>query len=481
MDRHSMIEEIKEEFLKETAKEGMSRREALKVFALATSMAGLGGTTLEASTAAHAKSSAKGKILIIGGGGGGIDTAARLLRALDTPDITLVDPNDFHYYQPGYTLIGCGVYSRDDVTKKQPDFMPSGVKWVKDSVVELDADAQVAKTEKGQSISYDYLILAPGLQMNFDKLEGISRDRLGEDNVHCIYDLEGAVKTWESLQALAKQGRGKLLFTDINTPIKCGGAPKKINLMAEDYLRQQKIRNNFEVVLRTASGKLFGVPEFEKRLDEIYKERQIEVSFNTLFKGVDRSTKEAIFERTTFIEKEEYDEVLEEKVITKIPQKEIIREKFDFLHFTPPMSAPDFVKNSKLAWTRGSAAEGGWAMVDKNTLQHMSYKNVFALGDVAGIPINKTGGSVRKQAPVVVQNLIDVMEGRDPSASHNGYTVCPILTNYGKVLLAEFGYDNVLLPSLPLLEPAQERWMWWVMKRYILHPLYYYGMLKGIA
>ncbi|MGP1450069.1 MAG: NAD(P)/FAD-dependent oxidoreductase [Wolinella sp.] len=481
MEEQRMIHEICEEFLKEAKKDGLSRRDALKIFALATSMVGVAPLSAQAAQGAHAKSTAKGKILIIGGGGGGIDTAARLLRELENPDITLIDPSDIHYYQPGYTLIGCGVYQENDVIKKQADFMPSGVKWIKDWVVELDADAQMAKTKGGEQLKYDYLILAPGLQMNFSALEGITREDLGKDDVNCIYDFEGAKRTWISLQKIAKNGGGKLLFTDINTPIKCGGAPKKINLMAEDYLRIEGLRAKCDISLYTASDKLFGVPEFDKRLGEIYKERDIKVSFNTLFKGVDRATKEAIFERTTFTEKREYDEILKEETVEKVPHVEIIREKFDFLHFTPPMSAPDFVKVSKLAWTKGSAAEGGWAMVDKNTLQHMTYKNVFAIGDVAGIPINKTGGSVRKQAPVVVRNLIDVMEGKEPSASHNGYTVCPILTNYGKVLLAEFGYDNVLLPSLPLLEPAQERWMWWVMKKYILHPLYYYGMLKGIA
>ncbi|MGP1581085.1 MAG: NAD(P)/FAD-dependent oxidoreductase, partial [Wolinella sp.] len=389
LNEMKLIEDVRRDFLKEAKRDGLSRRDALKVFALATSMTGLGALSAQR---AHAKSNAKGKILIIGGGGGGIDSAARLLRGLDSPDITIVDPSDYHYYQPGFTLIGCGVYALDDVIKKQSDLMPDGVRWVKDEVVELDADAQNARTKGGEVLSYDYLILAPGCKLNFERLEGIERDRLGEDNVHCIYDVRGAQKTWESLQVMAQKGNGKLLFTDIDTPIKCGGAPKKINLMSEDYLRNQGIRDNFEIALYTSSAKMFGVPEFAKRLGEIYAERNIGVKFETLFKGVDRSSKEAIFERTTYTEVKEFDEVLKEETITRTPQKELFREHFDFLHFTPPMSAPDFVKNSKLAWTKGSAAEGGWAMVDKYTLQHMTYKNVFAIGDVAGIPINKTGG-----------------------------------------------------------------------------------------
>ncbi len=471
---------IKSEFLEAAKKEGISRREALKIFASATAMMGIGASGANAATEAMAKSSAKGKILIIGGGSGGIDMAARLVRALENPDITLVDPNDYHYYQPGFTLIGCGVYTEKTVTEKQADYVPSAVKWIKDIVVSIDPDNNTAQTEKNGALTYDYLVLAPGIQMNFDKLEGISRERLGEDNVHCIYDLHGAIKTWDGVQAMAKKGSGKMLFCDTNTPIKCGGAPKKINLMSEDYMRKEGVRDNMEIALYTASGKMFGVPEFEKRLGEIYQERNIGVKFRTLFKGIDRSTKEAIFETTEILTREEFDEVLGEKVTYTEEKKSMTKEQFDFLHFTPPMSAPDFVKNSPLAWDRGSAKEGGWAMVDKNSLVHLKYKNVVAVGDVAGIPINKTGGSVRKQAPVATTNLIDIMEGREPSASHKGYTVCPILVCYGKVLLAEFGYEG-LMPTLPFIEPAKERWMWWIMKRYILHPLYYYGMLRGIA
>ncbi len=457
----------------------LSRRDVLKLSAI-LGATGLLNTEAEASTKAEAKSTIKGKIVIIGGGSAGLCVAARLEGLLSDPDITIIDPIEIHYYQPGFTLVASGIYHPDHVISYEKDLIPSSCKWLKDSVTSVDPDNNKITTKANGEINYDFLVVCPGIQMNWSDLEGISLDKLGDDNIHSVFVFEGSKKTWSAIKNLSKSG-GRAIFCDAHTPIKCGGAPKKINLLAEDYFRREGTRNEVDINFFTSSGKMFGVPIFEKRLEEIYAQRDMPTHKMHKFLGVDRAKKIALFEKTIITEREEYDDVLEETIKVEDKKMETIEVPFDFLHFTPPMSAPDFIKESSLAWDRGSAAEGGWTMVDKETLVHLKYKNVISLGDVAGIPINKTGGSIRKQAPVAAKNLVLLMEGKEPIHKHNGYTVCPILTNYGKVLLAEFGYYNELMPTIPILDPGQERWIWWVLKCYILHPMYYYGMLKGIA
>lgn len=471
------------ETLDKAVKSGsLSRRDALKFISLGGVSLALAAAETQAATEAKASIPAKGRILIIGGGGAGIDCAARIMNSFENPDVTIVDPNDIHYYQPGFTLIGAGVYTPEHVLARQEDYIPDGVNWVKDVVVEIDPDNNFALTKSGEKLTYDFLLLAPGLQMNWEKIEGLSLERLGQDNVHSIYDYQGSIKARDAIRAMADSG-GKMIFCDIDTPIKCGGAPKKINMMAEGYMRKQGVRDQVEFLFNTSSGKMFGTPQHEKTLEEIYSSRDIAVNFRHLIKRIDRSSKTVTFEKTEIVQRKEVDEILGEEVVYEDEVKTETSFQFDFLHCVPPMSAPDFVKNSPLAWDRGSAKEGGWAMVDQETFQHLKYKNVFALGDVAGVPLNKTGGSVRKQAPKVVKNLASVMQGKEPTEKHNGYTVCPLVTDYGLVLLAEFGYGGKLLPTIPeaVLDPAKERWIWWVMKCYILEPLYYHGMLRGIA
>ena len=305
----------------------MDRRRFVKI------MAGTGMATFVGMGSARAFSSpAKGKIVVVGGGAAGISTAAKLLRWLEKPDITIIDPSDMHYYQPGFTLIGGGVYGADDVYKKQADCIPDGAKWIKDSVAEIDPSKNKISTLKSGTVPYDFLVLAPGIQINWDGVEGISRETLGEGDAHCIYDHQGAVRTWQGMQKFAKNG-GKGLFFDTYTKHKCGGAPKKICMLAEHLSRKLGTREKLDFNYCTASRELYDVPFFTKRLLEIYKERNIPVSTRTKLKGIDTSTKTAYFQ-------------------TEVPSKtdpsktEILEKKegYDFIHFLPPMTAPDFVK-----------------------------------------------------------------------------------------------------------------------------------------
>lgn len=444
-------------------KKGVDRRHFFKTI-LAAGLVSFSGT--EKANAFSSK--AQGKIVIIGGGSAGISMAARLKRWLDKPDITLIDPSDRQFYQPGFTLIASGVYQPDEVWKKQEDCIPGGIRWIKDSVAAVDPVRNRVATVQNGEIPYDFLVLTPGLQINWTKVEGITRETLGQGNAHCIYDFEGAQKTWKALQEFSRTG-GKGIYTDTYTKHKCGGAPKKICLLTEHYTRKQGTRDNVSLNFYTASKQLYDVPFYTPRLLEIYEERDIPIHLNVRVKGVDTAAKQVHFEK---IETRG-----EEKTYTPFV------EDYDFLHFTPPMSAPDFVRESGLGWTEGKLAADAWVMVDKETLVHKTYPNIISLGDVAGIPTSKTSAAIRMQVPIAAKNLISLMEGKEPAEKYNGYAACPIVTDYGHVLLCEFNYEKKPETSFPftMIDTSKEQWLAWLLKVYFLKPMYFYGMLNGYA
>ena len=410
-----MKHELKDQ-LKNFEKKGIDRRHFFKLMAMAGVL-----TAANTQKAKAFSSKAKGKIVIIGGGAAGISMAARLKNWLDKPDITLIDPSDRQFYQPGFTLIASGVYKPDDVWRKQEDCMPSDIKWIKDFVTAVDPVFNQVMTKNNGKIAYDFLVLTPGLQINWEKVEGITQATLGQGNAHCIYDFEGAQKTWKAIQEFSKTG-GRGIYTDTYTKHKCGGAPKKICLLTEHYTRKQGTRETVDLNFYTASKELYDVPFFTPRLLEIYKERNIPINLNVRVKGVDTATKQVHFEKI--------ETVGDKKVYTPFV------EDYDFLHFTPPMSAPDFVREAGLGWTEGKLAADAWVMVDKETLVHKTYPNIISLGDVAGIPTSKTSAAIRKQVPIAAKNLISLMEGKEPAEKYDGYAACPIVTDYGHVLFA---------------------------------------------
>jgi sulfide:quinone oxidoreductase len=452
----------------------LSRRDALKQMGAL----GLAPFLLSSTPELNAqKIDNKARIVIIGGGAAGITVAARLTRALENPNITLIEPNKVHIYQAGHTLVGGGIIPTSKITRTTKEFIPSGTKWIQSKANNIDPDQQKVSLENGKILDYDYLVIAPGLQYDWERIEGLNSSMIGKSGINSIYTLDGAVKTWENIQKFSKTG-GEALFTHPDTPIKCGGAPKKILYLMDDYMRQQGTRSQAKISFLPNSGKLFSVPVFEKAIQGHFEQRDINYNLKHNLVKIDAANKRARF-KTQIKRKGAWDEDLEE--FEEIVEDKFIEKSYDFIHIPPPMSAPDFLKNSSVAWDKGSAKALGLVKVDKHTLQHYKYKNIFSLGDAAGTPIGKTGGTVRKQAPILVQNMLDVMAGKEPTQKFNGYTVCPIVTRYGKVMLAEFDYDLNPTPTIPGLSVEEERWMWWVMKVYILEPMYFYGMLKGIA
>ncbi|NVJ54438.1 MAG: NAD(P)/FAD-dependent oxidoreductase [Campylobacteraceae bacterium] len=489
MSNNNELKEALDLVDKELKKKGLSRRDALKVAGLGSASFLMGNTEVEAATIANA-SDVKAKILIIGGGLAGISTAARLSNSLSNPDITVIEPNPKSVsYQPGNTLIAAGVYTKDDIMYDTKDFVPSGVKVIKDKAIEFDPENNKVKTQNGETFDYDYLIVAAGLKLDFGKIQGLEEigelttlgnaskltSKLKNSGVCSIYSTDGAVDTWESMQKLieeAKSGKKvEAVFTHPNTSIKCGGAPKKIMYLTNSRLEEAGARDNANLTFYPNGGSMFGVKEYHEAILEQFKVRDFKWHYNHNLVGVDLEKKIATFDNF-WDEKGEYDPDLEEyDLITKHKNVEV---PYDFLHITPPMKAPDEIGNSAI----GSGK--GWVPVNKETLQHVKYDNIFSLGDIAAVPMGKTGGSVRKQYKVLVDNIISSMEGKPLSAKYDGYTVCPLITDIGKVMLAEFNWTKKPTPTFPL-DPTVERYVWWLLKVYMLKPMTQYGMLSGRA
>lgn len=391
------------------------------------------------------------QIVIVGGGNAGISVASQLLRKNSALDIAIVDPADKHYYQPAWTLVGSGIFNIEDTERSEASVMPKGVEWVKWRVQGFDPEKNLVLLEDGPSIGYDYLVVAPGIQLNWDEIAGL-KETLGKNGVCSNYSYETAPYTFECIQ---KFKGGNALFHNPNTPVKCGGAPHKIMYLATDYFRKHGVLNQSKVAYWSGGTRLFAVPKYEKTLLEVVKRGNIALNFNVKLTAIDGDKKLATFVGLGADNKDE-----------------VVQVPFDMIHVTPPQSAPDFVSRSPLA----NAA--GWVEVDQYTLKHPRFANVFTLGDGAGLPTSKTGAAIRKQAPVLVANLLSVMAGKSPVAQYNGYSSCPIVTGYGKLVMAEFDYTNTPTETFPF-DQSKERWSMFALKRYLLPWLYWNQILPG--
>lgn len=400
------------------------------------------------------------QMVIIGGGTAGITTAARLRKAMPKADIAIIEPSEKHYYQPLWTLVGGGVMKKEVTQKDEAKYIPKNVTWIKDYAEDIDPDARTVSLRNGDVIDYEYLIIAPGIQLDWDKVKGL-KETIGKNGVGSNYSYQTVDSTWKALREFKG---GNAVFTNPLGQIKCGGAPQKIMYLAEHYLRKHNLKDKSKVIGAFAGTVMLGVPEINKALNEIVEKRNIDMRFYHNLVEVRGDERIAVFD------------VRDPQTGEVIKQEEI---EFNMLHATPPQSAPDFLKkNAKLVVPDGPHV--GFVDVDKYTLQHKAYKNIFSLGDSAALPTAKTGAAVRKQAPVLVQNLKDVMAGNSPSAKYNGYSSCPLVTGYNSLVLAEFLYDNKYKPTFPVNQ-AKERYDMFLLKRYILPILYWKFMLKGLA
>ncbi|MEV5693015.1 NAD(P)/FAD-dependent oxidoreductase [Micromonospora globbae] len=393
------------------------------------------------------------QVVIVGGGTAGISVAARLRRA-GVGDIALVEPAEQHYYQPLWTLVGGGRASAAATVRPEGKLIPKGVTWIRDRATGVDPDNRTVSLGGGQTVAYDQLVMAPGLQLDFDAVPGLA-ESVGRRGVSSNYRIDLAPLTWDFIRAVRG---GTAIFTMPAGPIKCGGAPQKIAYLAADWWRRQGLLDNIRVILVLPTPAIFSQPDWAKALTRIAAGYGIEVRYNSQLVEVDGESRRAV--------------ILDNAAGT--------RETIDYelLHAVPPQSAPDWLKGGPLA---DPASPYGYLAVDQYTLQSTRRPDVFALGDVANLPTSKTGAAIRKQAPVVAINLLAARRGEPLPARYDGYTSCPLVTAHNRMLLAEFDYELKPKPSFPLIDTMKPRYDMWLLKRYGLPAMYWHGMLRGLT
>jgi sulfide:quinone oxidoreductase len=425
-------------------------------------------------------------ILIIGGGTGGIMTAAQLLKKGGVK-ISILEPAEFHYYQPAWTLVGANAYDFEKTKRTMASVMPNGVNWIKEYAEKIDPENKVVETRNGNQISYDYLVIAPGIKIDTSLIEGLTEAI--DKGVVCS-NYTNPKHTWEVLKNFKG---GTALFTQPATPIKCGGAPQKIMYLADDYFNKSGVRNKTNIVFATPGGVIFGVKPVAKTLMEVVDRKDINLRFSHKLVRVDGDKRIAWYEVTKdpkaggcVVMEDKQTGDIDESINYNNKNIDITKENglygihFDMLHLAPPQTAPDFVRNSTLA------NEAGWLDVDKGTMQHTKDPNIFGVGDATSVPTAKTGAAIRKQVPIVVENISRLIASQSLSnKTYNGYSSCPLVTGYGKMVLAEFDYDSNFTPDPKLKQllikdsSKEHRRLWWL-KKYILPRLYWNKMLKGI-
>ncbi len=392
------------------------------------------------------------KVVVVGGGSAGISVAARLRKKVD--DIAVIDPSEKHYYQPLWTLVGGGCANRETTERSEASVMPKGVIWVRDAATGFDPDNNAVHTAGGQTISYDVLVVCPGIQLDWDKIPGVT-DTLGERGLSSNYTYDLAPRTWDFIRDTTS---GTAVFTMPNGAIKCAGAAQKIAYLACDYWRKQGTLDKIDVHLVVPTPQIFGIPVFAEQLNNVIADYGITLHTNAELIEVDPDHRNAKFQSMN-------------------EAGENFSLPYNVMHVVPPQSAPDWVKASPLS----TGEHTGYVDVDKHTHQHVRYPNVFSLGDAGSTPNAKTGAAIRKQAPVVATNVLSQLSGAEPSEQYGGYGSCPITTSSSRMLLAEFDYTMEPTPSIPLINTKRPRRDMWYLKKYGLPFLYWNLMLKGRA
>lgn len=395
----------------------------------------------------------KHKFLIIGGGTAGITVAARLLRKGHT-DVAVIEPSDKHYYQPMWTLVGGGQATAASTERPESSVMPKEATWIRKAAGAVDPEANTVTCDDGSIYGYDVLVVCPGIQLDWDKTEGLT-DALGKNGVSSNYRYDLAPRTWDFIRQTRS---GSAVFMMPSGPMKCAGAPQKIAYLAADYWRKQGVLSDIDIHLVVPTPRIFGIPAIADNLDKVIAGYGIHLHTLSEITAVDADARKVTVSA-----------VGEGGTGTTL--------SYDMLHAVPRQSAPDWIKASPLS----TGEPTGYVEVDKHTMQHVRYPNVFALGDAGSTPNSKTGAAIRKQAPVVVENIEAHLAGRPLTASYDGYASCPIVTSTHDMLLAEFDYDFNLKPSFPVLNPTKPHRAYWYLKKYGLPIMYWDMMLKGRA
>jgi sulfide:quinone oxidoreductase len=396
----------------------------------------------------------KHDIVIIGGGAAGIAVAASLLARKSDLDIAIIEPTETHYYQPGWTLVGAGVFTKEQTAKSMASLIPRRVTWIKAAVAAFEPDKNAVILEGCRVVHYKHLVACPGIKLNWGGVEGLA-DTLGKNGVTSNYRYDLAPYTWQLVQELRS---GPAIFTQPPMPIKCAGAPQKAMYLSADHWYRTNRLKDIEVGFYNAGGVLFGVADYVPALMEYVKKYDAKLNFNHSLTAIDGPGKKAWFTKTA-----------------ADGTKTTVETAFAMIHVCPPQTAPDFVRASPLADT------AGWIDIDQGTLRHKRYQNIFALGDAGSTPNAKTAAAARKQAPVVAMNLLADMGHCAGVAAYDGYGSCPLTVERGKIVLAEFLYGGKVAPSFPnyMIDGTKPSRAAWILKERILPPVYWKAMLKG--
>ncbi|XP_067827306.1 sulfide:quinone oxidoreductase, mitochondrial [Heptranchias perlo] len=389
------------------------------------------------------------EVLVVGGGTGGITMSARMKREVGAGNVAVIEPSEKHYYQPMWTLVGAGAKPLNRSSRSTASVIPSGVTWIKSRVQEFDPDKNLVRTDDGKEISYKYLIVALGLQLQYNKIKGLP-DAFNGPKIGSNYSVNFVEKTWRALQDFQE---GNAIFTFPNTPVKCAGAPQKIMYLSEHYFRKTGKRPKANIIYNTSLPVIFGVKKYADVLLEIVKARNIDVNYRLNLIEVRSDKQEAVFEKLDH-------------------PGETTTFQYEMLHVTPPMGPHDVIQKSALV-----DAEG-WVDVDKENLQHKKYSNVFGIGDCTNLPTSRTAAAIAAQSAILSKTISMVMKNKKPTHKYDGYTSCPLVTGYNKCVLAEFDYNAEPLETFPF-DQGKERRTMFHMKADIMPPLYWQALLKG--
>ncbi|XP_029289236.1 LOW QUALITY PROTEIN: sulfide:quinone oxidoreductase, mitochondrial-like [Cottoperca gobio] len=391
------------------------------------------------------------KMLVLGGGSGGISMSARMKRMMGAENVAVVEPSEMHYYQPIWTLVGAGAKTLTSSGRSTASVMPSGVKWVKSKVQEINPNTNTVRTDDGSEISYEYLIVALGLQLHYEKIKGLP-EGFEQPKIGSNYSVQTVDKTWKALQDFKE---GNAVFTFPNTPVKCAGAPQKIMYLTEAFLRKTGKRDKANIIYNTSLPVLFGIKKYADSLWDIVKQRDLQVNLRQNLIEVRADKQEAVFEN-----------------LDKPGETNVI--EYEMLHVTPPMGRPNLVvKGSQLA------DEAGWLDVNKDNLQHKRYPNVFGIGDCTNLPTIRTAAAVAAQTAILNRSISKVMKNEKPDRTYDGYTSCPLVTSYNTVILAEFDYNGQPLETFPVNQAKESRFMYH-MKADVMPHLYWHGLLRYV-
>jgi sulfide:quinone oxidoreductase len=401
----------------------------------------------EASEAAHENT--HHQVLVIGGGNGGISVAARLRRRR-IKDVAVIEPRDEHLYKPLFSHVAGGTAPASITVRPQRDVIPKGVEWIQDAVTAVQPEANAVVLAGGGRITYDHLIVCPGIQLDWNRIPGLA-EAMQTPAAASHYELELAKKASRLLRDLTE---GTVVFTQPDGPASCAGAAQKPMYQACDYWRAKGVLDAIRVVMVVPTETAYLAP-FDEELQRKIDEYGIELRTRSVLLRVDPDAHEVVLGGPDGPEHLHY----------------------DVLNVEPPQSAPDWLKASELAAPRSS---GGFVEVDPQTLRHPRFPNVWSLGDAAATTNSKCGGALRKQTWVLAKNLSKALRGKEPTARYDGYAVCPFTVSRSTVVWAEFDDKGRQKPTIPFYKRMyRESRLSWIFDRHVLPWVYWNLILPG--